>query len=156
MKTSDKKNLMLNVSPLFHNLTVNSVGATLDPCNKLEAIMKLRNLILPFVLLVLFGASACQAAECPVEVQAIPMLGIKITSVTDIVTIQSIQVNRGNVKIVPSLFERLAASNQKREPNLELPATLKFGESKTYETSSSSIREVEVQTNLGNWKFTFK
>jgi len=118
----------------------------------MEAVMKPRNLILFFGLLVLFGASACWAAECPIEVKVVQdrlAAGIRITSIADTVTIQGIRVNRGNVK----LLDEIPLVGIKGSP---LPVTLKFGQYAAYVTEPAPIREVEVQTNMGNWKFTFK
>ena len=129
--------------------------------------MKLGKFILPLVLLaiVLFGAT-CYAAECPVEVKAkrngIGKPVIAIVSTVDSVTVQNVVINRGNVKIAP----KMESVNKPRngEAFIEavevprFPFTLKFGEESNYieYMGVSSPREIEIQTNLGNWTFTFK
>ena len=135
--------------------------------------MKLRNLILPLVLLVLLGVGTCQAAECPIEVkvklQPMGPADITITSVADVVTVQNVVINRGNVKPFDfSDTEGIKLAVSKAPPNefnpfyaLENPPplrqkTLKFGETWMLLASTSTIKELEVQTNMGNWKFTFK
>jgi hypothetical protein len=118
--------------------------------------MKLGKFILPFMLLVsvLLGAGVCSAAECPVEVKVVPLTTsplsfcVEITSITDTVTIQNIQANRGNVKFPAS---RIDGKEQ-------FPKTLKFGEQGIFipEPNKIVIRELVVQTNLGTWTFTIK
>ena len=109
--------------------------------------MKLRNLILPLMLAVLLGASACNAAECPVEVvRKIEGLNSNLifTSVVDTVTIQEVKGNRGDAEVSNSLFAR------------PLPVTLKFGEKWVGVAPFNTIKELEVQTNVGTWTFKFK
>ena len=108
--------------------------------------MKLKNLFLPFVLLVLFvGATACQAAECPIRVERVEpapnYVRLRITSMVDAVTIQGVTVNRGNMKIYG--LEK------------ELPKSLKFGEVWFVAPDGKTIIEVEVQTDQGTWTFKF-
>jgi hypothetical protein len=107
--------------------------------------MKLRNLILPLVLFVILGANACNAEKPPIEVRAgtqgtarVP--NVSITSIVDAVTIQDVRINRGNTK-TPEYPK--------------LPLTLKFGETATF-AGYPPPREVEVQTNMGKWTFTFQ
>ena len=109
----------------------------------METVMKLGKVILPLMLLVLFGAGACYAAECPIEVKVIRRGEITATAIVDTVTIQDIKANRGN-----------ADSYYKKDL---LPITLKFGETRYLPIEPLiTIKEIEVQTNLGSWKFTFK
>ena len=130
--------------------------------------MKPGNLILSLVLLVLvlFGINVgnAAAAECPIEVQ-VALNMISVTSLADTVTIQGVQINRGNLKLIPGLSDMVQAMSEKiqtgveKEPEIRLPATLKFGEAAGYTADTrmgGMIREVEVQTNMGNWTFKFR
>ena len=104
--------------------------------------MKPGKFVIPLMLLLFLGATACQAAECPIEVKVSQREGLKIIAIVDTVTIQDVKVNRGNTKV-----DGLGS----------LPETLKFGTEKKFIvfTSLDALKEVEVQTNLGNWAFKF-
>lgn len=122
--------------------------------------MTTKALILPFLMAaLLFAISACdggsgsggsslskQASKCPIELE-IDRHRVLVTSLVDTVTIQNIQLNRGNVKLSDGLFEEEANT---------LPRTIKFGETTKFYAylSNNSIREVVVQTNMGTWTFT--
>ena len=126
----------------------------------MEAAMKLRNLILPLILVapLLFGTT-CYAEESPLEMvvrSRHPALGIpclEVTCIVDSVTIQGLILNRGNVQLVPPdnrLFGHMVP---------KFPTTLKFGERKYFLWESESpgaIREVVAQTNQGRWTYTFE
>ena len=116
--------------------------------------MKPRNFIFPLMmLLVLFaGVNVCYAeTECPVKIELIPPTSnksnysiIQITSVVNSVTITDLIVNRGNNKVGESWLP-------------EIKKELKFGQSvRPTVYGSNSILEIEIQTNLGSWTFTFK
>ena len=109
--------------------------------------MKFRNLIFPLILIaiVIFGASSCSDEKSPIEVKLAQDswygLHIAVISTVDTVTIRDVQINRGNMKPFPA-------------PSL--PKTLKFGEDVKFPSLNSNPKEVEVQTNLGTWTFTFR
>ena len=111
----------------------------------------MKKLWFPLMLLfILLNVSACNAEqECPVEVQLrtnaaseyITYYNVIITSVTDSVTITNVIVNRGNSK--PSV----------RRSWEEEPVTLKFGERTVKHNFTQVPKEIEVQTDMGNWTF---
>lgn len=108
------------------------------------------SLMLVFILL---SVSACNAEqECPVEVQtgiehkyysstnmSYDYYTVRITSISDNVIINDVIANRGNTK-----HELISLVNY--------PITMKFG---GYITIYYKIplKEIEVQTNTGNWVF---
>ena len=108
--------------------------------------MKLKNIIIPLVLLMLFGATVCAAEKSPVEVKVKPGANagvlVSVTSIAHIVTIQDVKLNRGRTAIFNS--------------SPQLPTILKFGQSVTLATFNPTVQEVEVQTDKGSWSFKFK
>ena len=111
--------------------------------------MKLRNLILPVMLVLLLGVTVCYASgsKAPIEVKVESNQhgsGIRIVSLVDTVTIQNVIINRGNSPLI-------------KHPQLPgLPYTIKFGQDTVYATKSTRVIELEIQTDKGNWKYTFK
>ena len=106
----------------------------------------MKNLWFPLMLLfILLNVSACNAEqECPVEVQVETRndksypYNVIVTSVTDSITINDVIVNRGNAKPFWSV---------------EKPVTIKFGEIVSEQGFSRAPKEIEVQTDMGNWTF---
>lgn len=106
----------------------------------------MKKLWFPLMLLfILLNVSACNAEqECPVEVQVETIndethpYNVIVTSVTDSVTINDVIVNRGNAKPLLSATK---------------PATIKFGEIVFEQWFSLAPKEIEVQTDMGNWTF---
>ena len=105
------------------------------------------------------GAAGCNAEqERPIDIQFV-LNGIhrviKVTATTDSVTLTKVVVNRGNTmngtEPHPS-FPSAGAS-------VPLPRTLKFGEFVVialYTADSNPPKEVVIETDKGNWTFTFK
>ena len=114
----------------------------------MEAMMKIKNLILflvLFVLVVLMGANSCYADGCPVQAKILQqdknVSLIEITSIVNTVTIQEVKVNNGYGLVVPP------------KP---LPHDLKLKEKVAYLTSTPTVSEVTVKTNKGNCQFTVR
>lgn len=108
----------------------------------------MKKLWFPLMLLfILLNVSACNAEqECPVEVIVYPAKYgsyAKVTSLVDDITITGVIANRGNIK-----------ENNWGKP---LPKTLKFGEKveSFFLARVDDFKEIEVQTDRGNWTFKF-
>lgn len=96
---------------------------------------------------------ACSEAVSPIEIRAKtqpdPIFGIsvnflEITAISDQVTIEGAEINRGNCKITPT--------SQK-----DLPAKLKFGQKlNIILMAGCDIREVSMNTSSGSWEYTFE
>ena len=115
----------------------------------------MKKLWFPLMLLfILLNVSACNAEqECPVEVQVetrtekfssytSTSYDVIITSVADSVTITNVIVNRGNLK------PAWTAENWTWEP-----VTLAFGKRAPVYSFGLPPKEIEVQTDMGNWTF---
>lgn len=110
----------------------------------------MKKLWFPLMLLfILLNVSACNAEqECPVEVIVYPASNgfeswIKVSSLVDDITVTGIIPNRGNI--------------EDRWGKRLLPKTLKFGENvkNVFTARVDDFKEIEVQTDRGNWTFKF-
>jgi hypothetical protein len=123
-----------------------AVAVSNSQAHRLEARMKLGKFIIPLIVLVLFGANVCAAAQSPLELKTFSggeyEHGILITATAPLskVTVQEIKVNDGKTKLVDA--PKLPATLKHKE-------TLKFG-------AVGKIEKVWVKTNKGNWNFTVK
>ena len=94
---------------------------------------------LVFGLLSLTGCS--QNAPVEVKITENPLFShsmiANVSSITDHVTVQSIKINRGNCHVSGSA------------------STLKFGEVAEFYFGNCDVKEIEVETDSGNFTFTF-
>jgi len=99
-------------------------------------------------------APVAQSTERPIRVNVKPGvregLLISITSTVNEVIIQNVLANRGNTHLfdIANPLSLFGAPFQ--------PRALKFGQTAQYGTLEPSIIELEVQTNLGSWRFAPK
>lgn len=108
--------------------------------------------ILLVLIMTLFASSCTTSAkqECPVEVTSKNLsMGVTLTAVVDSVTIHEVQINRGNFPSTILPFTNKAD---------KFPVTLNFGDTLGVGTlfSTGRVKEVIVETDKGNWTFTFK
>lgn len=98
-------------------------------------------------LFALAGLSGC-SGQVPIEVELRPntlndVMGVNltpnivVTSKVDQIQVNSVEINRGNCKPSGDAMQ------------------LKFGQSMRFITYSCDIKEVEVNTDKGNFTFTF-
>lgn len=96
--------------------------------------------------------AACSSGEPQVNVQAYEVqnsIVVKVTSKADEITIEDMQVNRGNCKV-----KKYAEAMNK---GLTFPRTLRFGEAyEYYYHRPCELTEVEVITDLGDWTWSFE
>ena len=100
-----------------------------------------------------------QAQECPLKITRsiciTPRRNIRhllnFVSVVDSVSINEIIVNRGNCKTMQVVSSCQAITNY---PGF--PTELKYGQTHTLGSSCDNVLEVVVETNRGQWTFTFQ
>lgn len=105
---------------------------------------KLRTILTLFMAI---STLALAEETTPIEVQflkessvpGLELIKVNVTSTADAVTITNVVVNRGNCVRI-------------NFPG-DLPKPLKFGESFIYRFGSCNPIEIDVTTNLGEWRF---
>ena len=107
--------------------------------------------ILLVLIMTLFASSCTTSAkeECPVEVISKDLsTNVTLTAVVDSVTIHGVQINRGNFPSTIIPFVNKVAN---------FPVTLNFGDTLIVGTlfSTGRVKEVLVETDKGDWNFTF-
>lgn len=106
------------------------------------------------IFICLTGVTGCNGEEqnCPLEVQIMPnpqyptiVSSVKVFTIGEPVVVTAIKVNRGSIEVKPMHYN-------------PMPHTLKPGTPMLAQVATpvSTVREVEVQTDKGNWTFTFK
>lgn len=104
------------------------------------------------------GATGCNADQKrPIEIEFLKNgihRVIKVTAIADSVTLTKVVVNRGNTMNGTEPHPSFPSA----DPSTPLPKTLKFGEFVAialYTADSNPPKEVEIQTDKGNWTFNF-
>ncbi|ANS86556.1 hypothetical protein VSVS12_02817 [Vibrio scophthalmi] len=104
-----------------------------------------------------FGSAQVLAGSAPLDIRvstAPTQHNIEITALANNLAINAVVMNRGNCEVQRSLTRLQIIQNK---PRPRFPVTLQYGQ--TIQAwalkSQCAVREIMVQTNQGDWTWTF-